>query len=482
MTKLTTYLCAALMIIGLNTACNSDSGDYEEYNDSSEYAVMITSFKLAANDEVLTNLDSVFFSIDLNKAVVFNADSLPKGTDVNKLQVSMTFSTGVSKASITMPGVNVQDTVVNYLTNADAPINFSVGEVSLDLVSANGATARTYTLKVNVHNMKPDSLCWGNEAYGVLPTPFDVVKAQKTVAYGEELVTFATDGTAVSRASSADPASKHWSVDNVTLPSGAEIGSITVCDDELFIVADNKLFISADKGSTWSDTGVAMTHIYGAVDSQVVGVTKDDSGAYSHVSYPANTVKPFSDVQLALMPVSGSGQPMQFSSDWSSQAQLIFVGGRKADGTLSGDTWAYDGTDWAMLAADSAPAAEGLTMVPYYRFKINNQWQATRYSVLLLFGGNTADGTPIDKVYVSNDMALHWSQASRQMQFPETLTPGAFAQAYVMESTIRSRAVSPIDSWQCPYIYLFGGVNADGTLSDSIWRGVLNRLSFKPLQ
>lgn len=45
-----------------------------------------------------------------------------------------------------------------------------------------------------------------------------------------------------------------------------------------------------------------------------------------------------------------------------------------------------------------------------------------------------------------------------------------------------SRAVKPIESWDCPYIYLFGGTDLTGTLNDSVWRGVLNRLTFKPLQ
>lgn len=35
-------------------------------------------------------------------------------------------------------------------------------------------------------------------------------------------------------------------------------------------------------------------------------------------------------------------------------------------------------------------------------------------------------------------------------------------------------------SWDCPYIYIFGGMLDDGTLSDEVWRGVLNRLTFIP--
>lgn len=36
-------------------------------------------------------------------------------------------------------------------------------------------------------------------------------------------------------------------------------------------------------------------------------------------------------------------------------------------------------------------------------------------------------------------------------------------------------------SWECPYIFLFGGVGADGVLCNTIWKGVVNRLTFMPL-
>jgi hypothetical protein len=44
-----------------------------------------------------------------------------------------------------------------------------------------------------------------------------------------------------------------------------------------------------------------------------------------------------------------------------------------------------------------------------------------------------------------------------------------------------SRVTEAITEWECPYIYLFGGVDANGTLFDTIWRGVINRYTFKPL-
>ena len=73
------------------------------------------------------------------------------------------------------------------------------------------------------------------------------------------------------------------------------------------------------------------------------------------------------------------------------------------------------------------------------------------------------------------------------MQLPEALGAFSNAQAYVMTSTYtarlaRPRIIKPIESWECPFVYLFGGVNASGELNNCIWRGVINRLTFKPIE
>ena len=111
------YMLVSLLMAMVGfTACNSDDDDsvFDTIDTSAEFACMINSFKLEANPNILSNLDTVFFSIDLNAARIFNADSLPLGTRVDSLGVSMTFSS-VSKAEIIMPGNDGKDTTINFL-------------------------------------------------------------------------------------------------------------------------------------------------------------------------------------------------------------------------------------------------------------------------------------------------------------------------------------------------------------------------------
>ena len=43
-------------------------------------------------------------------------------------------------------------------------------------------------------------------------------------------------------------------------------------------------------------------------------------------------------------------------------------------------------------------------------------------------------------------------------------------------------ASKPIDEWDCPYIYLFGGKDSHGQTYNTLYRGVIEWFRFKPLQ
>ncbi|MDE5840878.1 MAG: hypothetical protein K2H49_08160, partial [Muribaculaceae bacterium] len=78
--RLVLSACALLLIAGVSS-CNKATETTEElYMPASSVAV--TAFSLKPKSGSKVKLDSVFFSIDLNKGVIFNADSLPVGTDV----------------------------------------------------------------------------------------------------------------------------------------------------------------------------------------------------------------------------------------------------------------------------------------------------------------------------------------------------------------------------------------------------------------
>ena len=290
---LSIYILAAFIAMSIGfTACNDDSDSDTPLDNSAQSAVMINTFSLQPNDSILANLDSVFFSIDLNAARVFNADSLPLGTRIDSLGVNMTFS-AVSLAEITMPNENGVDTTFNYLENTSKAVNFSRGFVTLRLKSADEQSQLTYRIYVNVHKMKPDSLAWGDAAWADCPTGLAAPAEIHALEYEGKALCFSANETSGSRAVTANPALNSWTVEPLTFPAGLDINTITAAPGALYaIVNGSELYRSADMGSTWTSLGASMTHIFGAYKNGIAGVRRNDAGNYVYVTYPASTETP----------------------------------------------------------------------------------------------------------------------------------------------------------------------------------------------
>ena len=107
-------------------SCNEKTEDVEIYLTPSNVAV--TAFSLNEDDDVMANLDSVFFSIDLANGVIFNADSLPVGTKIDKLVTTIKYSSYVTKATINMENGETRTGEVDYLNSPTDSIDFTRSE------------------------------------------------------------------------------------------------------------------------------------------------------------------------------------------------------------------------------------------------------------------------------------------------------------------------------------------------------------------
>ena len=476
--KFPLYAFIALIASVFTIACSSsnDEKQYDSLINPALNAVVVDSFRLVRNDSILVGLDSVFFSIDLDRAIVYNADSLPKGTKVDALQIGMSVG-DASKAEITMPDSHGNDTVVNYLEDTYANINFSRGYVKLALESYNKEYKRDYTIYVNVHKMDPDTIVWGELTSTSLPSTFTDIDAQRTVEHQGKALCFTQSAENFCLMVAENPSEK-WEEQNINLPSDARIETITSGTTKLYILDINdNLYETADMGQSWTAVDAKMNHIYGCIEDLVVGA-RNDNGTYMHVTYPATTESKLPKG----CPIEGTSQSLVYTTDWSEKPTMIIIGGIDADGYAVSGTWGYDGTTWQKTSISGLPALESPMLIPYYAIKAKTFWRATKASVLLAFGGRAADRIDNPVVYVSYDFGVHWSKAPSKLQFPSTLIPGAYAQALVFESELGSRASKPITQWECPYVYIFGGIDSEDNLSTAVYRGAINRLTFKPLQ
>ncbi len=501
--KLALYISIVICAAGV-ISCNSDSDDTQIV--SSPSSVIISAFSLAENDKVLANLDSVYFSIDLVNARIFNADSLPYGTKVNRLIVNIT-TDGCSETILRFPNNDgTGETVVNYLTNSTDSIDFSKGEVTVHLVSSDKSSQRDYKIAVNVHKMKPDSLYWNRIARRNIPSSFSSPKEQKTILHNEKIICLTSDNTGkYSIATSANPGNNDWETQLVTFPFTPNINTLTNTNDALYILDTNGMLYKSTDFLTWTSCNITLNHIYGGYEDMILGNQKDGY-AYYFVTYPETTSK-----SIGIdFPISGTSQLIEINNKWSSSPQVIMIGGKCIGGKLSGDTWGFDGKEWAKISASPISDREGMTLFAYPTFITNtDNWTVSKYPSWIALGGFNQDGRAVKDVYLSIDNGIHWKRADDLMQLPNYIPAMANSQAFVFESTIEARTtnvwdeyaskplpswwqiastpyqtrISELDSqWDCPYIYLFGGTTPEGNLYNSVWKGVINRLTFRPLQ
>lgn len=502
--KLSIYAIVALLGI-FACGCNSEA---EVTTVSTYESTNVEGFSLEKNDKLLANLDSVFFSIDLTNARIFNADSLPKGTDVRKLVVKIS-TTGVGGVELLVNRSEKGDTTYNYLASQTDSIDFT-NPVTLRITAQNG-NVRDYQVKVNVHRMEPDSLVWQRTARTQLPTALaDAPAVQKAVEFQGKALVLTADASGNASMAVADNPAGEWTANLVSLPAGADVRSLAATTEALYITdADGALFTAADPFGAWTATGSRLHSLFGGYGATLLGALRNADGSWTLTSYPEGEFAPVAAPEG--FPVTGNSALIVYSSKWSEKSTAVMTCGRTAAGALTSDTWAFDGSKWAKINMTGAlPQKEGVTLIPYFLFKTSPTWQITEQSVLLAIGGTAGSGVAQRAVYVSRDRGITWNLAATTLRLPESMPSFAYADALVFSSPLSidsrsgsrwteipdaplprwwrmdnasaaSRAVAPVTEWECPYIYLFGGENGDGGLYDTVWRGVLNRLTFVPL-
>ena len=487
------------MLMGTLSSCNKKTETEEEvYMPASSVAV--TGFSLKSKSGTSVRLDSVFFSIDLNKGVIFNADSLPMGTDITKLVPVISYTSSASAVTLTQSGGKYTGEI-DYKTNPSDSVDFS-GKVVLKITAEDKETTRSYSIKVNVHQCEPDSLVWDQLAVTPMPSRLRSPKQQKTVGYKDTSYTLLQEADdSYTLAVATDLIAGVWTKSTPAFDFEPEVRTLNATSDRLFVLDKAGVLHTSADGLTWESTGSVWTNIIGAYGDSMLGM-RSEGGQLVHACWPADAGYAEQPVSSDF-PVAEYSGFVQFSNRWTTLPIGFMVGGRLADGTYTSKTWGYDGDHWAVLSEDMTPAIAGATLVPYYVYrKTTSSLVQTEFSVWMLIGGQCSDGDSNRTIYVSYDNGVNWYAAEKQMQLPDHF-PGlknldGIMAEWPKQASLKdnwtdtaSRALPGMARvkyevedyevyWDCPYIYIFGGAKDNGALNDEIWRGVLNRMTFVP--
>ena len=474
------------------TSCHKDKDDDDEYTYStSTQTTLVKGFALQADDAVLTSLDSVHFTVDYDRGLIYNADSLPVGTDISALKVTVEFLNTVSSAIFSITGATVQaDTTIEYSSSMSQKLDFT-GKTTLQVTSADQQQVKDYEIKVLVHKVNPDLLVWPQEWRRDLPGYSSSAIGHKTVKQGDLYRIMEYDGEECLLLTASGPNEGTWDKQTLSLPFTPQVPTLTATADALFVLgSDGELYTSPD-GLLWTSCGVTWHNVLGAYDDRVLGIVAAADGYY-HDEYPRSASFTAARVEDGF-PVSHSSDMIQADNTWAVSQQAMIVGGVDANGKMVSDVWGFDGQQWGKINSSHTqvlPALADATLFAYYSYKtLSGVRRYALQQTWYIMGGRLADGSLNGNTYISNTQGITWAKADSTMTLPSHLPKFYGAQAFVNTETLTAsganymprRIQSPVTSWECPFIYLMGGYNDQGALLPYIWRGVYNRMTNYPV-
>ena len=493
---LLSQLILGLLIIFVS--CNAKSEDDESEIVVTPAIVAVKSFSLEKNDKVLSNLDSVYFAIDLNTGVIFNSDSLPVGTDVSKLVATITFANTMTKAELSYVNNDSEKVVVDYLTNPTDTIDFRY-PVNLDVTAQNGTTNYSYQIKVNVHKTQPDTLTWAKLSTSLLPSRTENPVAQKTVYHQNKAYCLVEENNGEYTLSTCEDLNVgQWEKNPLVLGFTLNIESFSSTSEFLWLLNEGGELYKSNDGLTWETTEEKWLTILGAYGETLFGL-KEDGNEILHTVYPRS--KDFIEIPIEMgFPIKGSTTLQTIETEWADSPFAFLACGITDTGEVSSAVWAFDGSQWGIINDDYLPAMTNAELVRYVVYRDTPiAFKQRRFDVWMLMGGENEDGEYNRTIYISYNNGVTWQEASSEMQLPETF-PSLSGSNLIVASydltTDVSEAWTPVESshvtrsgyvikgfdmtWYCPYLYVFGGYSPDGILNKEIWRGVLARLTFMP--
>lgn len=423
--KILSLLGGLLVVASLFTSCLKD----EDYVLSGN--AVITSFSIndiltkvssttaAGKDTTVTQKvygSSYTFAIDQLAGVVYNIDSLPKGTDVTHVTTNMTIEGG---------SVYYYQNEETKVYSKEDSIDFSK-PVRFTVYSADGKGSRNYYIRLNVHQTDVDSLVWTR----IEENNFHAghMTAEKMVQLRDYLMVFGEmDGVPTVMGGQLKNnfhfSQKEWALNGVS--GEVDYSSIVAHENAIYLLADGKLYSSLF-AVDWTPESPerTFTSMVGVIDGKlclneggtIVACDPYEWSTDNRVEHFTHDWEVVQTVDEALFPVS----PSVVSSRLRTNTDI----GRT---TLFGYPQGYTGNNvsiWTKLTTDptwtyyqpiegngqACPALERLTVVDYD-------------DKLYAFGGAAKDGSSkaFEAIFTSTDGGITWWKQRKKIGFPEEL-------------------------------------------------------------
>ncbi len=451
------YLYPLLLVMLGLTSCLDSDGDLDVtlYPYASLRSISINDIMAKSTVTASDGSDSTVFrvvsgrdypfEIDQANNLVYNADSLPMGSDITQVSINLSCD-GVAYIYV--------DSLDSYEMAASTDSLDFTEPIRLLITSTDGTYSREYKVSLNVHTVDPNQLYWNKMA----TMPLTSSTSLRMMVKENTLYLFGCDADGVLSLATADVAAPAiWATKSlVNAPAAVNMNSITLFAGSFYFVADGKLYGSSD-GETWENIPCdkSLITLFAASDkSNTMWAATDDSiVCASDVAAGFTAVQPLA-LNFPLYDISAIINPLRTNSNID---RYILIGRATPDVQSQPQLWGKLSTEekWVEYQlplgnpAKLCPQLTSLTIVPYD-------------DKLYAIGGNgTSNGEAVDAlsvIYVSRDNGLTWD-ASRK------------------ESLALPAEVAGIDAPFAAYADANGNIwLVTGGANGIVWRGRMNKL------
>lgn len=449
------FFLVGIILTGAFASCNSS--DSESVSSSLSADAQIYTF--SAKSTPRTPADTINypflaksrFAIDQANHVIYNLDSLPYLFDTKKIAATINFSSATPSATQV---VYPEDSIVDW-TSATDSIDFmlypdakKVPQVKFKVTAANGSTSITYTIKLLIHQVDPDSIIWKKEA--------DLPQAgqNKSLFVNGTLYAFVNNGGTISLSKSSNQ-NISWTSTSVTgLPNSA-FSTINYHKGNFYATNGTNAYKSAN-GSVWTTVSANPGKIVGLLpkaetgrDSVFLLVRRAGADIYLDLA---------SDFSTNIVSKKENDFPVEgFSVVYHEKSRsLLVTGGKKSNGQWSNSTWYIEYRDGEIktLAHEDInnlipfEGTEGLVSFLYNdRLYV---WAKEKLGSFKLFSSKKGE-------------FWKWEEETPAKQYFDVAADKVTGQAIVVDDK--------------NYIWTFGGAINASTNSRQVWRGRINSLN-----
>lgn len=371
---------------------------------------------------------------------IYNVDSLPVGTQVDKV----VFSTLKSSGTLAIQSLS---TGTDTLFSATDSTDFRKMRV-VRVYSSDGQLSRLYDMEVNVHREEGDSLVWTQTA-AASASDLAAFTKSRLLSVGATLYAFGekANGT-VSLALGSSESGQFSAGTDLALVDGAALNvrSVQYLGTTFYALAGNSLVRSAD-GSTWEKVGSeSLVALAGVSADSLYALTAEGRMVATADGTTWNTQQADTDGEWPLADYASALCPTHTNKSISS---LIFGG---YSGQQQACVWKHDidaqGT--YAFAWNYLPQTEELNDVA---FPTVADPSLISYDDGLVLVARTTEGKAA--IYRSSDIGRTWVGGE--------YTAPAIASAISLSATVDANH----------YIWIICGGTGE------VWRGRINRLAWK---